>query len=158
MECYHLSRVKAHFVGCLHSTKLSNSDIYDLSQKPPNWSDMDPYSGLEEENEDVSNTADQSDNIIITKSLKAMPLPRSNKLVLSASSSENFITPPIVSSTRYQLWEQKSITTPLSIKMSDRSRSKSVNYTDYSDDDSDYEPKPKRIRNPNVGLREPSSQ
>ena len=48
--------------------KLSNSDIYDLSHKPPNWSDMDPYSGLEEENEDVSNTADQSDNIKLNES------------------------------------------------------------------------------------------
>ena len=32
-----------------------------------------------------------------------------------------------------------------------------INHIDNSDDDSDYEPKPKRIQNPNVSLREPSS-
>ena len=36
--------------------RLSKHDIYDLSHKPPNWSDMDPYSGLEDETEDTTNT------------------------------------------------------------------------------------------------------
>ena len=138
--------------------KLSNKDIYDLSQKPPNWSDMDPYSGLEDENEEMSNTLDRADNIV-TVGPEADTLPSNNELLPSATSSGNNTTPLVVASNRYQLREWKPSTITLNIRSSDRSRSKpGVNYTDFSDDDSDYEPKPKRIHNPNIGLREPSSQ
>ena len=130
--------------------RLSNSDIYDLSQKPPYWSEMDPYSGLEEENKEMSITPDKC---------QTDTLPRINEQTPSASSSGNDIIPPTMIGNRYQLQERKPCTSMPKTRTSDRSRSKSVvNYTDFSDDDSDYEPKPKRIRNPNVGLREPFSQ
>ena len=118
--------------------KLSNKDIYDLSQKTPNWSDMDPYSGLEDENEEMSNTPDRADNIV-TVGPEADILPKNNELLPSVTSSGNNTTPPVVASNRYQLQEWKPSTTTLNIRSSDRSRSKSgVNYTDFSDDDSDY--------------------
>ena len=137
--------------------KLSHKDIYDLSRRPPNWSDMDPYSGLEDENNEMSNTPDETNNTVIVVP-EADTLLKHNKLSPSANSSENNST-PVVASNRYQLREWKPSGSTLNIRSSDRSRSKPcVNYTDPSDDDSDYEPKPKHIRNPNVGLREPSSQ
>ena len=137
--------------------KLNSKDIYDLSQKPPNWSDMDPYSGLEDENDEMSNTPDETNNKVIMVP-EADTLLKQNELPPNANSSKNIIT-LVVASNRYQLREWKSSGSTLKTRSSDRSRSKPcVNYTDPSDDDSDYEPRPKRICNPNVGLREPSSQ
>ena len=43
--------------------KLSKHDIYDLSHKPPDWSNMDPYSGLEDESEDTNDPPTRQDQI-----------------------------------------------------------------------------------------------
>ena len=34
--------------------KLTAREVYDLSHPPPKWDKMDPYSGLEEENEETT--------------------------------------------------------------------------------------------------------
>ena len=58
---------------------------------------------------------------------------------------------------RYQLRQHKPCTSNPKTRSSNRLR-QTINYLDNSDNNSDYEPKPKRVHNPNVGLREPSTQ
>ena len=43
--------------------RLSGQNIYDLSQKLPNWSEMDPYSDLEEDTHNDTAPSDQNQPI-----------------------------------------------------------------------------------------------
>ena len=55
---------------------------------------------------------------------------------------------------RYQLRQRKPCV-PIQKTRSSNRLKQTINYLDNSDKDSDYKPKPKRVRNPNVGLENP---
>ena len=134
--------------------KLSKLDIYDLSHKPPDWSHMDPYSGLEDESEDITDPPTRQDQIRnINSPVQTMLMDDPS----CAIALESDIESSAYTGNRYQLRQQKACTPILKTRSSNRLKQITY-YFDNSDNDSDYEPKPKRVRNPNVGLTEPSTQ
>ena len=116
--------------------KLSARDIYNLSHAPPQWDKMDPYSDLEntDSNSDISQDEALKHDTPATPSSPEMPktdygLRPRNKPVQEKWKSK-----------------RKPKSSPVYIESSNEQES----------DDSDYKPRPKTVRNPNVGLKEPS--
>ena len=134
--------------------RLSKHDIYDLSHKPPDWSNMDPYSRLEDESEDTNDPPNRQDqNTTIDSPVQTILTEGSS----CAITPESDIEPLAYAVNRYQLRQRKPCMSNPKTRSSNRLK-QTINYLDNSDNDSDYEPKPKRVCNPNVGLREPSTQ
>ena len=129
-------------------TKLDLRKLYELSQKPPNWSEMDPYSDSDIEN--ISTTpegnVDDSDNNMQKDDENAKYPSRMGNMECSVQSAN-----------KYQLQERKDKTVvAYSLRISNRSK-KSISYAESDDEnDSDYKPIPKKARYTNVGLHKPS--
>ena len=134
--------------------KLSKHDIYDLSHKPLDWSNMDPYSRLEDKSEDTTDPPTWQDQITnINSHVQKMLMDDPS----CAITPESDIELSAYAGNRYQLRQRKPCV-PILKTRSSNGLKQTINYLDNSDNDSDYEPKPKRVHNPNVGLREPSTQ
>ena len=107
--------------------KLTPMDIYALSKLPPNWDTMNPYSSLDE----VQGSANETQ------------------------------TKPLASTKSNMKQDQARNKSPRHRKLQRSSRTgKWVAYLEEStsnENDSDYEPPPKPVRNINVGLKAPSS-
>ena len=114
--------------------KLNKCEIYDLSHLPPNWDNIDRYSGLEEHSEDD----------------------RNNSKTSNVNDKHN--GPPKTEFARepYHMKTRQKMTT--SLRKSDRGNSCIVKYAESEShsSDSDYEPRSRPVRNSNVGLREPT--
>ena len=112
--------------------RLNKREIYDLSHPPPNWDNIDPYSGLEEHSEDDIN----------------------NSKISNVNDKHN--DPPKTEFARepYHMRTRQKTTT--SLRKSDRGNSCIVKYADSNShsSDSDYEPCSRPVRNSNVSLRE----
>ena len=107
--------------------RMDKDFIYTMSRSKPNWSDIDPYSSLEE--------VSSSDTVILEKDRDV------------GSKSEN------VDETRYELQECKPVE---KVKNVNVRTGKEINYKESSDSDDDFVVKPKPKRNCNTGLRQPS--
>ena len=137
---------------------LSNTDVYELSHPPPNWSQIDPYSDSDiniindEPKSDDDNVS--SDDTIMLEEPIHQDVVGSNKphVAINACSTKGLSVPP------YNLRKRndKSLNTS-SFCTSNRIKQVPVNYAEVTeDDDSDYEPKAKCHMSTNPGLHEPS--
>ena len=106
--------------------RMDKDFIYTMSRSKPNWSDIDPYSSLEE--------ASSSDTIIL----------ETDKDVGSKSEKVDEI--------RYELREHKTVERAKNVNVR---TGKEINYKESSSDD-DFVVKSKPKRNRNAGLRQPS--
>ena len=118
---------------------LSKVDIYMLSQPGPKWDDIDPYSGLEE-----VNVPDNETTNVEINSAKPNSMMKTTK--------------PAIKNDIYHLWKRAS---PKSvIRKSRRTWNAVARYVEIescsSSNNSDYTPKPKYMKRPQIGLREPS--
>ena len=102
--------------------KMDKDEIYRMSHPTPNWSEIDPYSSLEEI---ISDTEDKTNNV----------------------STQNINQEESLTSDNYYMREHK-------VKRPSRTLCSVVvhNYKEDSDDDSDYTPVTRAVKNVNVGL------
>ena len=137
---------------------LSNTDVYELSHPPPNWSQIDPYSDSDiniindEPKPDDKNVS--SDDTIILEEPTHQDIVELNKphATFNACSTKG----SSVSSYNLCKRNNKNLNT-LSFHTSNRTKQAPMNYAEGTDnDDSDYEPKAKCHKLTNPGLREPS--
>ena len=137
---------------------LSNTDVYELSHPPPNWSQIDPYSDSDiniindEPKPDNKNVS--SDDTIIIEEPTHQDIVELNKphVTFNACSTKG----SSVSSYNLRKRNNKNLNT-LSFRTSNRTKQAPVNYAEGTDNnDSDYEPKAKCHKLTNPGLREPS--
>ena len=114
--------------------KMNKKKIYELSNRPPDWDNIDPYSDLEEINSDQQTNEDSG----YDQELK--PLEQGRKSANHVETIQN----------KYHLRERKPVTgmdTTLSVTHTEH---------DSNSSDSDFSLNPKHHRNRNVGLHEPS--
>ena len=114
--------------------KMNKKKIYELSNRPPDWDNIDPYSDLEEINSDQQTNEDSG----CDQELKPPEQGRN---------SANYVK---TIQNKYHLWERKPVT--------GMDTTLSVTYTEHDSNssDSDFSLNPKRQRNRNMRLREPS--
>ena len=110
--------------------KLSKDNIYLLANPSPNWNNMDPYSSIE----DIGNYSDKSnpDN-------SRFPNKSCNRTYMCTRYCKS---DPV----NQGIWKSQCI----------RKSTISYTYDDVSMSDSDYNPKPKAVKDPNIRLKGPS--
>ena len=108
--------------------KMDKDEIYYMSHPTPNWLEIDPYSSLEEV---ISDTEDKINNV----------------------STQNNNQEESLTSDKYYMRERK-VKQPLWTLCSVVVH----NYMEDSDDDSDYTPVTRSVKNSNIGLRNPSKE
>ena len=114
--------------------KMNSDDLYYMTQPTPDWENMDPYSGIEDE-------ADE---------------PSKNGSDASVDKPSEIQTDTRTPDSSYTLRPRTRLIVTSGTRKSSRSV-KRTNYNDTVDDsDSDFEPHPKRVRTKNPGLRAPS--
>ena len=114
--------------------KLNKREIYDLSHPPPDWDNIDPYSGLEDHSDDENNNPKKT-NV--------------DKEHIDSPKTE-FAREP---------YHMRTCQIPQpSSRKSGHENSRIVSYaeSDLHSSNSDYEPHTRPVRNSNVGLREPT--
>ena len=118
--------------------KLNKREIYDLSHPPPNWDNIEPYSGLEEYSENEFNDSNTAND--------------NNEL------SETSGDPPNIESNCEPYHMRTCQKTSPTRRKSSQGNSCMVSYaeSDSHSSNSDYEPQSRPVRNSNVGLREPT--
>ena len=121
--------------------KMNKKKVYELSNRPPDWDKIDPYSDLEEmdSNHQINEDGDR-DQVLKTPEQRM-------------DSADHVKT----IQNKYHLQEHKPVNGLASFRKSKRD-TPAVTYTenDSNSGDSDFSLHPKRQRNRNVGLREPS--
>ena len=118
--------------------KMNKKKVYELSNRPPDWDKIDPYSDLEEiiSDQHVSESEDQK---------HALNTPKQN--IDSAVKFHQNV---------YNLWERKPVSDLAVFRKSTRDTSVVTYMESDTDSDSDFSLNPKHQRRQNVGLREPS--
>ena len=136
--------------------QLSKSDIYELSNPVPNWSEMDPYSGIEDVHDES-----ESDIPAVPLEENSTVNPINQELLYTENS--NTAVPDLTvqqkpTSSRYSLCNrQYKNCGNETLRSSGRTKHASVNYAETTDDnDSDYEPCANHVKHTNPGLREPT--